>query len=82
VLPTPVLEAAKTHDSGVPEQDKGVAETVAVWVNVPRSPKTKPAIDVAATIVMAIRMTVARTGEIPFRLPLSRDIRCYYPGIE
>jgi len=47
-----------------------LAETCAVLVNVPNRPKTKPAIAIAAMRVMAISMTVARTGEIAFLLPV------------
>ena len=68
VLPTPGLETCSVQLSGVPEQETLEAETVAVLVKLPMSPKTNPATDVAATIVMAIRMTVASTGEIPFLL--------------
>jgi len=42
------------------------AETVAVFVNVPKRPNTKPAIAMAAMRVIAMRMTVAKTGLIPF----------------
>ena len=43
-----------------------IAETLAELVKEPKSPNTKPAIAIAAMRVMAIRMTVARTGLIPF----------------
>jgi len=56
--------------SGVPEQDTVPAETKAVLVKVPKRPKTKPAIAIDATSVIAISRTVARTGEIA-RLPPS-----------
>ena len=67
------------HDSGVPVQDTGVAETVAELLKVPNSPKTKPAIEVAATMVTAIRITVASMGEIPFLLLLSKFIGVFIP---
>ena len=67
------------HDSGVPVQDTGVAETVAELLKVPNSPKTKPAIEVAATMVTAIRITVASIGEIPFFLLLSKFIGVFVP---
>ena len=70
------------QDSGVPEQDTGVAETVAELLKVPNSPKTKPAIEVAATMVTAIKMTVASTGEIPLRLVAARYIPSNHPCIE
>jgi len=48
-----------------------VADTLAVLVNEPNRPNTKPAIAMAAMSVMAMRMTVARIGEIAFLfLPL------------
>ncbi len=37
----------------------------AVLVNDPNSPNTKPPMAIAAIRVIAIRITVARTGEIP-----------------
>jgi len=43
-----------------------ITETFAELVNEPNSPNTKPAMAMAAMRVMAIRMTVARTGEIAF----------------
>jgi hypothetical protein len=46
-----------------------MAEMLAVADRVPNSPKENPAIATPATNVMAMRMTVARTGEIAF-LPL------------
>jgi len=62
------LVADKRHDSGVPEHETLDAETAAVLVKVPIRPKTKPAMEVAATRVIAMSITVARTGEIPFLL--------------
>ncbi len=42
------------------------SETCAEDVNDPKRPKTNPAIAIAAIRVMAIKITVARTGEIAF----------------
>jgi len=43
-----------------------IVETLAVLVNDPNRPKTNPAIAMAAMRVMAMRMTVASTGEMAF----------------
>ena len=43
-----------------------MALTCAVDVKVPNRPKTKPAMAMAAMRVMAMRMTVASTGEMAF----------------
>jgi len=57
-------------------------------VNDPNSPKTKPAMAIAAIRVIAMSMTVARTGEIAFLLPVwcaSRIVWSLYgrvPAIE
>jgi len=48
------------------EQVTATAVTCAELVNDPNRPKTNPAMAMAAMRVMAIRMTVARTGEIAF----------------
>jgi len=45
-----------------------------VDVNEPKRPNTKPAMAMAAMRVIAIRMTVARTGEIAF---LFRRLRIF-----
>jgi len=45
------------------------AVTLAVPDSVPNRPKEKPAMDTPETSVIAIRMTVARTGEIALLLP-------------
>jgi hypothetical protein len=59
------------HDSGVPEQlELPDADTIAVLVNVPKSPKTNPETAVAAMRVIEMRITVARTGEIAFLFPI------------
>jgi hypothetical protein len=42
------------------------AVTCAEFVNDPKRPKTKPATAMAAMRVIAMRMTVARTGEMAF----------------
>ena len=42
------------------------AETCAELVNDPNRPNTNPAMAMAAMRVMAMRMTVARTGEMAF----------------
>ncbi len=47
-----------------------MTDRLAELERVPKSPKTKPAIATAAMRVMAMRMTVARTGEMAFLLPL------------
>ncbi len=47
-----------------------LADTCAELVNEPNRPNTKPAMAMAAMRVMAMRMTVARTGEMAFLLPL------------
>jgi len=52
----------------------GVADTCAELVNDPNRPNTNPAIAMAAMSVMAIRITVARTGEIAFLLLLCFEI--------
>ena len=44
------------------------ADTCAELVNDPKRPNTNPAMAIAAMSVIAIRITVARTGEIAFRL--------------
>jgi hypothetical protein len=58
------------HDSGVPLQSEPAEEdTTAELANVPNRPKTKPETAVAAISVIAMRMTDARTGEMPLLLP-------------
>jgi len=46
-----------------------IAVTLAFPERVPKSPNEKPAMDTPDTSVIAIRMTVARTGEIALLLP-------------
>ena len=43
-----------------------ITDTRAVLVNDPKRPKTNPAMAMAAMRVMAMRMTVASTGEMAF----------------
>ena len=53
------------------EHDVTCAETCAELVNDPKRPKTNPAIAMAAMSVIAMRITVARTGETAFlRFPI------------
>jgi len=47
-------------------QDVTCAVTVAELVNEPKRPNTNPATAMAAMSVIAMRMTVARTGEMAF----------------
>jgi len=55
-----------------------IVETLAVLVNDPKRPKTNPAIAMAAMRVIAMRITVAKTGLIAFlRLALLICIVCY-----
>jgi hypothetical protein len=68
VLLAPEFCKITLQASGVPEQDTLSAETIAIDVKVPIRPNTKPATATEATRVIAIRITVARTGEIAFRL--------------
>jgi len=72
VFDVPLLIMLSVHTSPVPAvqtQLVTLADTWAVFVNDPKRPKTKPAMAIAAIKVIAIRMTVARTGEIAFLLP-------------
>jgi hypothetical protein len=73
ILQTPVMRVSavpellrtSVHTSGVPLQfDPAEAETAAELVKVPRRPKKNPEIAVAAMRVMAMSITVARTGDI------------------
>jgi len=69
VLEEPVLDQLMVQ-TGFKRSVHVVAEvvTVAVFVNVPKRPNTKPAIAIAAMSVIAMRITVANTGLIPLRL--------------
>ena len=51
-----------------PVHDTEEIETCAVLVNEPNSPNTNPAMATAAMRVMAMRMTVARIGEMALLL--------------
>ncbi len=53
-----------THESPEALHEVTCAVTVAELVNDPNRPKTNPAMAIAAMRVMAMRMTVARTGEM------------------
>ena len=53
-----------------PTRDVETSEICAVLVNDPNRPNTNPAMAMAAIRVMAMRMTVAMTGEMAF-LPLT-----------
>jgi len=69
VLAEPMFCNGTRQTSGVPEHDTVLAETWAVLVNVPKSPNTNPAIATEAMRVIAMRRTVARTGEMAFLSP-------------
>jgi len=59
-------------------KDTSTTSTLAELVNDPNRPKTNPAMAMAAMRVMAIRITVAKTGLIAFlRLALLICILCY-----
>jgi len=62
----PVLVNTTMQVSVVPVQDVTCALTCAELVNDPNRPKTNPAMATAAMRVMAMRMTVASTGEMAF----------------
>ena len=78
VAPPKVIEALRTLVFAVPvllrvttqvppvAEDVAVAVTWALDVNDPNRPNTNPAMAMAAMRVMAMRMTVAMTGEIAF----------------
>jgi len=65
-LEVPVFLRTMVHTSVVPTHVVTCPLTCAELVNDPNRPKTNPAIAMAAIRVMAIRITVARTGEIAF----------------
>ncbi len=54
------------HDLPVTLQTDDAIEMLAELVNDPNRPNTNPAMAIAAMRVMAMRMTVARTGEMAF----------------
>ena len=73
VLAVPVLLTLTVHvvpAADAPALHVAVAVTCALDVNDPNRPNTKPAMAMAAMRVIAMRMTVAMTGEIAF-LPLT-----------
>jgi hypothetical protein len=74
VLALPELVNMRAHVSGAAPalevQEVTLAWTLAVLVNDPNRPNTKPAMAMAAMSVMAISITVARTGLIAFLLLL------------
>jgi len=80
VFAVPELFMLSVQTSPVPAvhtQLVTLADTFAVFVNDPKRPKTNPAIAIAAIRVIAMRMTVARTGEIAFLLPIGR-VSCMF----
>lgn len=71
VLLVPVLVSARVHTSLLGTAPARVhemtrAETCAELVNDPNRPNTNPAMAIAAINVIAIRITVAKTGLIAF----------------
>jgi hypothetical protein len=69
----PELVSVRVHRLLVFVQLTEVMETCAVEVKEPKRPKTKPAMATAAISVIAMRMTVASTGDtalLCFLLPL------------
>jgi len=68
VLEVPVLLTFSVHTSFplTVVHEATAAETRAELVNDPKRPNTNPAMAMAAMRVMAIRITVANTGEIAF----------------
>ena len=65
-LEVPVLVSVKMQSLPAMLQVETCALTCAELVNDPNRPKTNPAMAMAAISVIAIRITVARTGEIAF----------------
>ena len=67
VLAVPVFDSETLHTGGDTfVHVTTLADTCAVLVNDPKRPKTNPAMATAAMSVMAMRMTVASTGEMAF----------------
>ena len=70
--PDPVLSTFIVHNHVPPDLGQVTVDasivSVAELVNVPKRPNTKPATAMAAINVIAMRMTVARTGLIALRL--------------
>jgi len=69
VFDEPVFWTFTVQEPPASEQVTATAETCAELVNDPNRPNTNPAMAIAAIRVMAIRMTVASTGEIAFLRP-------------
>ncbi len=66
-LAVPVLIMLTAQCAGLAVvQDTTLPVTRALLVNDPKRPKTNPAIAMAAMSVIAIKITVAKTGEIAF----------------
>ena len=65
-LEVPVLVKTTVQTSVEPTQDVTWALTCAELVNDPNRPNTNPAMAMAAMRVIAMRMTVASTGEMAF----------------
>jgi len=72
VFEVPLLVRVRVQTSFVPLawQEVTLADTWAELVNDPNRPNTNPAMAMAAMRVMAMRMTVAKTGLIAFLLLL------------
>jgi len=70
VFPLPVLVHDRVHAvlpaGATSVQVAAPSDTWAVFVNVPKRPNTNPAMATAAMSVIAMRITVARTGEMAF----------------
>ena len=66
VAAVPVLDSVTTQLMAVVPVQEALPETLAPDVNDPNRPNTNPAMAMAAMSVMAMRMTVAMTGDIPF----------------
>ena len=62
----PVFCRPTTQSCKLSEQTTETADTCAELVNDPNRPNTNPAMAMAAIRVMAMRMTVASTGEMAF----------------
>ena len=80
VLEVPELVKMSVHCSGVPLQETPEdAETTAELEKVPSNPKKNPETAVAAMRVIAMRITVARTGEIALLLSWTGVIQQFRP---
>ena len=69
---SPALVERKSPDLN----DAAVTATWAELVDVPKTPKTNPAVAVEATMVVATMSTVATIGEMPL---LARERTCAKP---